>query len=514
MNEETLINSKRAMVNNILLTFGFVSMMIASLFFEKWRLLDELNVALDQHIIEINKQLERLLFLLRVLASDSRFAELLAARDETENYKWNVLLEQIKQKSNAAYVFILDDKGVAVASSNWGEVKSFVGEDYSYRPYFRTATEGQLTTYYAVGATTGESGYFIASPVRRDGLILGVIVVKIHLESLEDSWDRLHYDIALFDELDVAIMSNRDDFLYVPFGQLSEKNRKLIELEQRYPLQNDKGFGSSRNSVVVFSSQQTVGFFSVSKDIAAEPWEARLFYPRSAYWNSIYIYLATMSLVFVIVMLIARILRQQKLIAEVGREHARQLERKVAERTRQLESTQQKLIVQSNYALLGKMSAAINHEINQPLTSLRFNLASLRQLLDEDRLRIDLVRQVAVESDLTTKRIGRVMETLRSVSKTSSTEFEPVDLKNLMLDSEKIVKRERPNTSRYLQLGPADEQVMVSGNFILLQQALLNLLSNAFDAIHEEEKPHVHMALEFIDNKALLNSRGQWRWSE
>lgn len=504
MNEQSLTSSKRAAIVNSLLTVCFIVLIIASLYFEKWRLLDQLNVALNQHVIEVNKQLERLLFLPRVLATDPRFSELLAAQNETEIYRWNVLLEQIKQKSNAAYVFILDGKGLAVASSNWGEMRSFVGEDYSFRPYFRTAIEGQLTTYFAVGATTGQSGYFIANPIRREGVVLGVIVVKIHLESLEDSWDRLNYDIALFDEMDVAIMSNRDDFLYVPFGQLSEENRRQIELEKRYPLKNNVKFNASRDSVVVHTSQQSEGFFSVSKDIAAEPWKARLFYSRSTYWSRVYIYLATVSLVFLILILLARVFRQQKLITEVGREHARRLVRKVAERSRQLESTQRKLIVQSNYALLGKMSAAINHEINQPLTSLRFNLASLRQLLDEDKLRIDLVRQVAVESDLTTKRIGRVMETLRSVSKTSSTDFEPVNLNTLMIDSEKIVRRERPNTSRCLQQRAPKGVVMVNGNFILLQQALLNLLSNAFDAILEEEQPHVLMALECSDKKALL----------
>lgn len=504
MKEQSLTNTKSTAVINGLLTVCFIVLVIASLYFEKSRLLDQLNVALNQHVIEVNKQLERLLFLPRVLATDPRFSELLAAHNNAEIYRWNVLLEQIKQKSNAAYVFILDGEGLAVASSNWGEMKSFVGEDYSFRPYFRTAREGQLTTYFAVGATTGQSGYFIANPIRREGVVLGVIVVKIHLDSLEDSWDRLNYDIALFDEMDVAIMSNRDDFLYVPFGQLSEENRRQIELEKRYPLQNNMRFDESRDSVVVHTSRQNKGFFSASKDIAAEPWKARLFYSRSAYWSRVYIYLATLSLVFLIMLLLVRIFRQQRLIAEVGREHARQLVRKVAERSRQLESTQQKLIVQSNYALLGKMSAAINHEINQPLTSLRFNLASLRQLLDEDRLRIDLVRQVVVESDLTTKRIGRVMETLRSVSKTSSTDFEPVDLNTLMIDSEKIVRRERPNTSRCLQRRTSEGVVMVNGNFILLQQALLNLLSNAFDAILEEEQPHVFMALECSEKKALL----------
>lgn len=504
MNEESVSRGRRAPVKNSLLAAGFIALMIGSLYFEKWRLLDQLNVALDQHVVEVNKQLERLLFLPKVLATDPRFSEFLNAEIEADIYRWNVLLEQIKQKSNAAYVFILDVKGLAVASSNWGEMSSFVGEDYSFRPYFRTAIEGQLTTYFAVGATTGQSGYFIANPIRRNGVVLGVIVVKIHLDSLEDSWDRLNYDIALFDEMDVAIMSNRDDFLYVPFGQLSEKNRQQIALEKRYPLQLEAEFSASRDSVVVLSNRQSVGFFSVSKDIAAEPWKARLFYSRSAYWDRAYIYLATLSLVFLIIILLARVFRQQKLIADVGREHARQLVRKVAERSRQLESTQQKLIVQSNYALLGKMSAAINHEINQPLTSLRFNLASLRQLLDEDRLRIDFVRQVAVESDLTTKRIGRVMETLRSVSKTSNTEFEPVDLNNLVIDSEQIVKRERPNTSRCLQVKGSDNVIMVNGNFILLQQAVLNLLSNAFDAILEQEQAQVLMALECRDKKAII----------
>ena len=61
------------------------------------------------------------------------------------------------------------------------------------------------------------------------------------------------------------------------------------------------------------------------------------------------------------------------------------LERLVHERTRELHTAQDELVHAARMAALGQMSAALAHEINQPLTALRMQLASLRLLLDSGR---------------------------------------------------------------------------------------------------------------------------------
>ena len=73
--------------------------------------------------------------------------------------------------------------------------------------------------------------------------------------------------------------------------------------------------------------------------------------------------------------------RQQHRLVSAEQRISRELETQVQERTLELKAIQKTLIAESNFAMLGRMSAAINHEINQPLATLRLNLASLRALL-------------------------------------------------------------------------------------------------------------------------------------
>lgn len=485
----------------ILLVLAF----LASLSLEKWRILDQQTHFLNQHVTEVNKQLDRLLFFPRVLASDPRFISVLQNSSDEIRHHANTLLEEITQISGAAFVFIMDPEGNTVASGNWQSPDSFIGKNYGFRPYFRQAIEGNQATYYAVGATTGQPGFFIANPILKDSQPLGVIVVKIHLESLQDSWGRLDYDIALFDELDVAILSSRPDFLYVPFSDIPGVMLERIEREKRYDLSESAQFLKKGGNKVVFNDGERTTYLTVNQATGTEPWRIRLFYPQSRYWLNIGLFTAVLCGVFLLIFLVLRLFRQQKFIAQVERNHALELEAKVAQRTTQLQSAQQQLILQSNYAMLGKMSAAINHEINQPLTSLRFNLASLRQLLDQQPLQLGLVNQIATESDLTTKRISRVMETLRSISKTANTDFSTVDLNELLRDTVSTVRRERPNISQYLSVETIDQPISAKGNFVLLQQAILNLLSNGFDAVIKTVAPKILLGLKLNDHSATIS---------
>ena len=138
--------------------------------------------------------------------------------------------------------------------------------------------------------------------------------------------------------------------------------------------------------------------------------------------------------VLAIVALIYRNLLTQKRLAETEHRHAHELEIEVEERTRELRSTQKALITESNFAMLGRMSAAINHEVNQPLASLRMNLASLRKVIDQPDANAEDVRQIVIDSDRTTKRIGRVVTTLRTMAGRKPTETAQVSIDKLVAE--------------------------------------------------------------------------------
>ena len=75
----------------------------------------------------------------------------------------NSYLLDVKNMADLNAVFLMDQAGLTLAASNFQFPGSYVGHNYRYRPYFQAAMEGRLGTFYGVGVTTGEPGYFLAA---------------------------------------------------------------------------------------------------------------------------------------------------------------------------------------------------------------------------------------------------------------------------------------------------------------------------------------------------------------
>ncbi len=98
-------------------------------------------------------------------------------------------------------------------ASNWSDWSSFVGNNYAFRPYFQDAVRQSSGRYFAVGVTTGIPGYFLSHAVRDDnGVVLGVLVVKLELEELQREWAGQSGVFLVADSHSVVIL-NRRNFL-------------------------------------------------------------------------------------------------------------------------------------------------------------------------------------------------------------------------------------------------------------------------------------------------------------
>jgi two-component system C4-dicarboxylate transport sensor histidine kinase DctB len=119
----------------------------------------------------------------------------------------NRYLEFAQKRTSVMAVYLMDIEGNTLASSNWNQPSSFVGRNYRFRPYFQTARHGETGRFYAVGATTGEPGYFIAAPVNLGKHVAGVVAVKIDLNVFEDRWRAQDLRIAISDEKGVLFLT-------------------------------------------------------------------------------------------------------------------------------------------------------------------------------------------------------------------------------------------------------------------------------------------------------------------
>eukprot|EP01041_Mallomonas_annulata_P023884 gene23884-44492_t len=127
------------------------------------------------------QRIDRYRTLPEVLALDAQLQGALRRPLSTDEVaQLNRKLEQANGASQSSTLTLLNRDGLAIAASNWRTTTSNVGVDYSFRPYVQQALAQGRGSFYGIGVTTGEPGYFLSQAIRDDsGHILGLVAIKI-----------------------------------------------------------------------------------------------------------------------------------------------------------------------------------------------------------------------------------------------------------------------------------------------------------------------------------------------
>lgn len=121
-------------------------------------------------------------------------------------------LDLMRGSFGAEVCYLLSERGVAVASSNRGEPDSFVGQDYSFRPYFARARAGEGGFSAAVGVTSGRRGLYFAHPVSAPGRDrpLGVAVAKYSAEPMAGVIPAVDFGLVLLVDENEVVFAGSD----------------------------------------------------------------------------------------------------------------------------------------------------------------------------------------------------------------------------------------------------------------------------------------------------------------
>src|SRR5690606_18833382 len=111
--------------------------------------------------------IERFEYLPGLLATHPVIVNTLLRQDDAQSRATlNAFLETANSKAGSAAVYVMNDTGLTVASSNWKADNSFVGKNFSFRLFFKEALREKTGRFYGVGAVTGVPGFFLAYAVR------------------------------------------------------------------------------------------------------------------------------------------------------------------------------------------------------------------------------------------------------------------------------------------------------------------------------------------------------------
>lgn len=133
----------------------------------------------------------------------------------------NRYLQEVSRRIGSEALYLMDGMGKTLAASNWNTKGSFVGDNYSFRPYYLDAMAGTNGFFYAVGTTTGQPGLFMSTPVRLQGRPVGVVVIKVSLQDVEDSWRTVDTPAFLTDERGIVFLSSMHSWMYKTTRNLS-----------------------------------------------------------------------------------------------------------------------------------------------------------------------------------------------------------------------------------------------------------------------------------------------------
>ncbi|MFC1798698.1 cache domain-containing protein [Thermodesulfobacteriota bacterium] len=159
----------------------------------------------------------------KTLAGMDAFEDLLVLKDRASLLKANQLLDHFKTTLAADVCYLMDFNGDTIASSNRGAPDSFVGKNFSFRPYFQEAIEGTPFTYLALGTTSHKRGAYYSHPVYKGnrGAPIGIVVIKASIEQIEHQLDPVADEILLVtDPNGIIFISTRKDWLFKTLHKL------------------------------------------------------------------------------------------------------------------------------------------------------------------------------------------------------------------------------------------------------------------------------------------------------
>jgi len=139
----------------------------------------------------------------------------------------------------------------------------------------------------------------------------------------------------------------------------------------------------------------------------------------------------------------------------------------------------------SRVALIGEMSASIAHELNQPLAGILSNAAAGQRFIEQGDVDLGEIRELLGDIIADGRRASDVMRGIREMVKKGQVARRPVDLNEVVMEAVRMVSPDAVLRSCQVETSLDASLRTIEGDPVQLQQVLLNLMINAFDAMRE-----------------------------
>ncbi|EBA17639.1 C4-dicarboxylate transport sensor protein DctB, putative [Roseobacter sp. SK209-2-6] len=396
---------------------------------------------------------------------------------------------------DAASIMLIANDGRVVAATN----RNRLGENHRNANYFVDAARSKTTVFSAMKREVGGFRFTYSRRVVDTSGLLGVIMIEVDLHRFERAWAGISDAVMVTDSTGNIVLATEARW------------RGLTESEA---LQVQTPEGAIQRAIRATADWSALppdayllgeAVMRLETRVPFRGWRMTSFTTYASIREKVNAVLALEIMGFAILLALAfyalnrktalRMALFQRESAELRVLNAR-LQREIAERERMqknLAVAEQSLAQSSKLAALGEMSAAVSHELNQPLAAMKTYLAGARLLLNRNRPDEALASFGRIDDLI--ERMGAITRQLKSYARKGGDAFSPVNLGDALASSlsmmEPQLRQRHVTITRILP----EEPVYVMADRMRLEQVMVNLLRNALDATKSVDDPEVEILL-------------------
>jgi two-component system C4-dicarboxylate transport sensor histidine kinase DctB len=462
-----------------------------------------------------------------VLSLDPDVRNALRSRDAASLERLSRKLEVVSREADTRALYLVAPNGIVVASDNWQAPDTLVGRNLADQPYFKKAVENGRSSDLGVEPESNRTRYYLAEAVRAGAELLGIAVVRIEFDTLEAAWERAAERVLVADPDGIVFLASDPTYKYRSIGAKTPTASDSTDVAKRYPgvLAEPIHFAvlqrrGSDSIIEVEAPDAGATYLYQTMQLPIYGWTIHRFTDlatvREDRRDGAIIGGATVALIIALVLYVIE--RHRAYVVEKAA--AAQLKAQVEERTRdlsesnaslqteidehrhteaRLRTTQNELVQAGKLAALGQMSAALAHEINQPLAAIRTFMASAKVFARRGDL-VQVVSNLDLITDLA-ERMARITGHLKTFARKSEPGHpEPVQV-DRAIDGTLFLLESQIKGAGVAVDKQVEPDLWVLGHAVQLEQVILNLVRNALDAVADQEHGRITITAQALEGQ-------------
>jgi len=444
------------------------------------------------YVGNLMSELQRASIVPQLLARDPQLIGALNSGDFSQSTQ---RLISFIDEIGAASLLLLNRDGRVVAATD----RNRLGEGHRQSAFFVEALRGSSTVFTTSARDEGGYAFAYSREVEDNGAGLGVIVVMVDLAKLERQWAGVADAVLITDSEGRIILSTEPRWRGLSESEALARQSAPSAIERAIRVTQDW------SALPIDAYLRGEAVMRVETRVPFRGWRMVTFTTYASVRERVNGVLALEIMGFAILLAgvfwamnrkaRSRVLFFQRESAELRRLNLR-LQREIAERRRaeaNLQVAEQTLAQSSKLAALGEMSAAVSHELNQPLAAMKTYLAGARLLMSRRRPEEALSSFQRIDDLI--DRMGAITRQLKSYARKGGSQFEPVDARAAVESALSMMEPQLSVREVVITKTLPSTSALVWGDRVRLEQVIINLLRNALDATKQAEDPQVDVLL-------------------